>query len=286
VDPAVRILENRQWILKIKTAKCCSESLRAGTRSCPEIGICWKGANLRGAQLTGVNLGNANLSRACFVGANLYYAFLNTTDLSYADLEGACLRGADIEDSNLMFARLANADLSMSSIGGSARLAGANLFGADLTNARFGGAIYDSTTIFPEGFDPRAVGMLTHEEWQRNYGFIAERTLTSGTDPRVSVVVSLSRPTRDECGSYRCAYQIVGAGQKMTRFRRWCRRVPGPLAFLQDDWRGNIADRIEDWAVPGIRRGKGVVSTTGPTVLEATARVARARSPHATLMDF
>ena len=83
-----------------------------------------RGANLRGADLSGANLRGADLSGAYLSGANLRGADLSGAYLSDADLSGANLRGADLRD----------ADLS------DAYLSGANLRGANLSGAYLSGA--------------------------------------------------------------------------------------------------------------------------------------------------
>ena len=71
------------------------------------------------ADLSGANLGDANLSGADLSGANL----------RGANLSGASLRGANLGDANLRGANLSGANLS------DADLTGANLTSADLTDA-------------------------------------------------------------------------------------------------------------------------------------------------------
>ena len=51
----------------------------------------------------------------------------------------------------------------MSAIGTSTRLGGANLAGANIGGANFYRALYDPTTIFPEGFDAAAHAMIMQE---------------------------------------------------------------------------------------------------------------------------
>ena len=86
-------------------------------------------ANLRGANLGGANLGGADLGGA---------------DLGGADLRGAYLRGANLGGANL----------------GDADLGGANLGGAYLGGANLRGARADADTVWPDGFDPAARGVV------------------------------------------------------------------------------------------------------------------------------
>ncbi|MFN6539631.1 MAG: pentapeptide repeat-containing protein [Nostoc sp. EkiNYC01] len=81
---------------------------------------------------------NADLSGADLGGANLIFANLEAADLSFANLDGANLRGA----------HLSNADL----IG--ANLSGADLIGANLSGAYLRRAVYTKSTKFSDDFNP------------------------------------------------------------------------------------------------------------------------------------
>lgn len=141
-------------------------------------------ADLRRADLRGADLALARLTAAILRGADLRRASLDPAYLSNADLQGADLRGVDIEDTmlvrtdlrradlrraslagaNLRRANLSGADLRRASLGGldtdvrRAFLAGADLRGADLGGANFSEATYNSTTRWPDGFNPEAAG--------------------------------------------------------------------------------------------------------------------------------
>ena len=91
-----------------------------------------------GADLRAANLGGANLSGATLTGANLTGANLNGANLTGAYLTRAIFTGAD----------LSAADLS------DALLRGANLSGADLTDTKLVRALWDSSTIWPDGYTP------------------------------------------------------------------------------------------------------------------------------------
>lgn len=83
-------------------------------------GIILVEADLRGFNLVGANLSSANLSKATLVGANL-----SNANLSKATLFEANLSGADLNDANLIGANLSKANLSK-----------ADLIGADLEGAK------------------------------------------------------------------------------------------------------------------------------------------------------
>ena len=84
----------------------------------------YKKALLKKAALKGMDLSGAKLS-----GANLQFADLIGTDLTNVDLVDADLTDADLTD-------------------------------ADLKGATFDDAKYNDKTIFPDGFDPKAAGMI------------------------------------------------------------------------------------------------------------------------------
>jgi uncharacterized protein YjbI with pentapeptide repeats len=97
----------------------------------------FRGANLNGADLRGVDLHRAYLSEADLTGAvlrgaDLTGADLNGVDLSEADLTGAVLRGADLTGAVFYRANLTGADLT------GADLNGIYIREAKLTNAKRG----------------------------------------------------------------------------------------------------------------------------------------------------
>ena len=89
------------------------------------------GANIGGANLSEANLKGADLSQAGFFRAYLQAVFSLSWDLIKRTL------------------RISPADIS-----------GANLEGADLTGARLAQATADKGTVWPEGFDPAAAGVI------------------------------------------------------------------------------------------------------------------------------
>jgi len=104
-------------------------------------GGAYKNTTKRGAR--------ANLDGVDFRGAKLLYAKLGRAILSHADFTGAYLRLSD----------LMGADLTGAIFSG-ANLISANLFDAQLDDADLKGALYNSKTRFPRGFDPDARGMV------------------------------------------------------------------------------------------------------------------------------
>ena len=136
-------------------------------------GATLRGANLTNADLTGAYLTNADLTGAYLIGANLRYAYLTDANLTRANLTDAkltdaILTGATLRYANLAYADLTGASLAYADLTGASltrvNLEGAFLTDADLTDAiltgaKLGGANldgvkYNDKTTWPEGFDP------------------------------------------------------------------------------------------------------------------------------------
>jgi hypothetical protein len=111
-------------------------------------------ANLYGADLKAAHLDGAHLERADLFGANL-----ERVNLAEANLERAHLRAANLERANLYGANLEGADLGAAHLE-RANLYGTRLEGADLGAANLDGARADERTVWPEGFDWQAAGVI------------------------------------------------------------------------------------------------------------------------------
>jgi uncharacterized protein YjbI with pentapeptide repeats len=101
-------------------------------------------AVLKGVDLQGANLTDANLRRAILSCTNLYRAQLDRTNLMDADFFGSYLEGADLWRANLQGANLMDANLTKADFEGAnltnAKLQGANLTDANLWRANLSGA--------------------------------------------------------------------------------------------------------------------------------------------------
>ena len=125
-----RILnEHRKWV----------ESKGKAGRKADLSGANLGGADLREANLSGARLGGADLSEADLVGADLSDADLIAASLSGANLSVARLGGADLSEAALSTADLREANLSGAHLGG-ADLSDADLRGADLSETDLSGA--------------------------------------------------------------------------------------------------------------------------------------------------
>jgi len=119
-------------------------------------GIDLRNSNLREADLRGVDLVNSVLSDADLWGANLQKAKLGGSTLHRADLQWAELGEADLEKANLNGANLDNAKLGRADLHGvklewakarNAYLSEADLSGANLTGTDFGGSNLRSANL-------------------------------------------------------------------------------------------------------------------------------------------
>jgi uncharacterized protein YjbI with pentapeptide repeats len=99
-----------------------------------------------------------------FRNATMYWAMMAGADLSGCNFEGTDLRGANLRDALLIGANLTRANLGVDNLCGGTSLQGANLTSAVLDGANLSGAKFDARTIFPDGFDPRAAGMVVDGE--------------------------------------------------------------------------------------------------------------------------
>lgn len=107
-------------------------------------GLDLRGANLRGADLTGANLSQADLQGADLRGAILDQANLSSTNLAGANLSGASFQQANLAAADLSGAILQSAQLVAANLTGvqlqASRLQGSNFTGADLSFANLQGA--------------------------------------------------------------------------------------------------------------------------------------------------
>ena len=101
---------------------------------------------LSGANLSHLELSDANLSEAELKGTNLSDANLSDANLSEAKLKGANLSDANLSDANLSHAKLDGADLSLAILPG-ADLSGAELKGAILSDAKLSDAKLEGAVL-------------------------------------------------------------------------------------------------------------------------------------------
>jgi uncharacterized protein YjbI with pentapeptide repeats len=126
-------------------------------------------ADLRNADLTGVVsegccCQNANFFGAVLRDADLYWAIAHNADFTGADLRGVNLCGAGLSGARFVNADLTGTNFGRDNLAGSTNLKGADLRSKTLEDANLNGALFNTATVFPEGFDPVAHGMILTEE--------------------------------------------------------------------------------------------------------------------------
>lgn len=137
---------------------------------------------LKGSDLRGQNLSGVDLRRAQLQDANLSGATLVKTDITEAHLKGARLARADLVGARLRRADLADADLSWASLLG-ADLRGAVLWGATLRAAKLTGAQIDSL----DGSDTFGAALPNVTKAESNFGLASScyAVAFSPVDPNV-----------------------------------------------------------------------------------------------------
>lgn len=105
-------------------------------------------ADLRRVAGAEIGLVGADLTDARLDGAALVRAEMGSANLTDANLTGANLTAVDLRRSTAVGADFTDAKLDL------VDLSGAILTGADLTGASLTDVIYDSTTVWPDGFTP------------------------------------------------------------------------------------------------------------------------------------
>ena len=148
-----------------------------------------EGAYLVGADLQGANLQKANLRLANLQESHLQQTHLQQADLQQADLKNTSLASAKMDSANFQESRLQNSDLQQSDLRNAnlqgadmknvdlqwAKLQGANLHKANLCEAKalnsefnehtnYDSAMYNMSTIFPEGLSPITTRMVFIDE--------------------------------------------------------------------------------------------------------------------------
>lgn len=140
-------LEEARFCLPLRVSpRQCSEFSGADMKEANLRGVDFWGANLDGAQLAFVHLEGADFRNAQLEGANLSFADLKGADLSLANLTGAKFSYANMQLTNFSEAQLAEAQFNGAKLQG-ANLAKAQLEGANLAAANLQGAQMTSTKL-------------------------------------------------------------------------------------------------------------------------------------------
>jgi uncharacterized protein YjbI with pentapeptide repeats len=120
-------------------------------------GLVAKEIDFQDCQLTNANLSRAELPSADFRGADLSGASCKQADLTAADLRKCKLVGANFAKTCLDYARLDEADLTGADLSGAklyaSHIRGTNLSGVKFKGATWIGSVFDTKTVFPDGFE-------------------------------------------------------------------------------------------------------------------------------------
>jgi len=132
--------------------------------ACDLDGLNLQNADLRGVDLTGMLISHTDFSFADVRGASFYWDSLIDVSFDGANLEGADLAGTDLIRVSFRHANLRNALIGPSGLGFPSSVFGCDFTAANLEGTDLWAALYDEDTRFPDGFDPRSVGMTFRSE--------------------------------------------------------------------------------------------------------------------------
>ena len=118
-----------------------------------------RNASLAGRELEGISFDGSDLQGSDFTEADLYGAFLCDSNFESCVFTDADLRSAFMHKVSFRHADMRRARLSLNEMGGSLTLNAVDFSNANLDGADFAGAVYDSETIFPQGFNPEERGL-------------------------------------------------------------------------------------------------------------------------------
>ena len=116
--------------------------------------------DFHGLYINGGDFSDSDLRGSDFSGAHLDGTFCYRANCSECDFTGALLEGVVLDRVNLDNATFIDARLVADSIGGGCSLRATDLRFTTLGNVVLTGCKYDSLTLFPDGFDPVAKGMV------------------------------------------------------------------------------------------------------------------------------
>ena len=118
-----------------------------------------RNAQLAGLELEIIHFEGSDLQGSDFSGADLYGAFLCDSNFDSCLFVQADLRSAFMYKVSFRNADMRGARFSLDQMGGALVLSAVDFSDANLDDADFTGALYDSDTIFPNGFNPNERGL-------------------------------------------------------------------------------------------------------------------------------
>jgi uncharacterized protein YjbI with pentapeptide repeats len=118
-----------------------------------------RNAQLAGCKLERISFDGSDLQGSDFSGADLYGAILSDSNFDSCLFVGTDLRSAFMFRVTFRNADMRGARFSLDQMGGALVLRAVDFSNANLDDADFTGALYDSDTVFPSGFDPEERGL-------------------------------------------------------------------------------------------------------------------------------
>jgi uncharacterized protein YjbI with pentapeptide repeats len=118
-----------------------------------------RNASLASRELEGISFDGSDLQGSDFTGADLYGAILSDSNFDRCVFMDADVRYAHMFRVSFRHADMRCARFSLDEMGGSLLLSAVDFSEANLEGADFTGAVYDSETIFPAGFNPEERGL-------------------------------------------------------------------------------------------------------------------------------
>ena len=122
-------------------------------------GMVIRNAFLAGRELELIHFDGSDLWGSDFIGADLYGATLTESNFDHCAFADADLRSAFMYKVSFRHADMRRALFSLDQMGGPLVLRAVDFSDANLEGADFTGALYDSDTVFPVGFNPEARGL-------------------------------------------------------------------------------------------------------------------------------
>ncbi len=118
-----------------------------------------RNAHLAGRELEVIHFDGSDLQGSDFSGADLYGAILSDSNFDSCQFVKSDLRSAFMFRVSFRTADMRGARFSLDQMGGALVLRAVDFSNANLDEADFTGALYDSDTIFPKGFNPEERGL-------------------------------------------------------------------------------------------------------------------------------
>ncbi len=140
-----------------KTGKLIATSNPPDTRIFDNMVI--HNAMLADHELERISLDGSDLQGSDFSGADLYGAILSDSSFDSCLFVRADLRCSFMFRVSFRNADMRGARFSLNEMGGALVLRAVDFSKANLDGADFTGALYDSDTIFPKGFNPKERGL-------------------------------------------------------------------------------------------------------------------------------